>query len=52
MGVETNTRIPKVAVLLVGGIYGSQPVGREVLVRLARHLGEAGLQPDFDPRGC
>jgi len=29
---------PKVAVLLVGGLYGSQPLGRELLLKLARHL--------------
>eukprot|EP00092_Neocalanus_flemingeri_P022680 GFUD01024600.1.p1 GENE.GFUD01024600.1~~GFUD01024600.1.p1 ORF type:complete len:373 (+),score=151.42 GFUD01024600.1:107-1120(+) len=46
MGVETNTSMPKVAVLLVGGLYGSQPVGREVLVRLARHMGEGYKKGD------
>lgn len=42
MGTETNSSIayPKLSVLLVGGLYGSQPLGREVLLRLARHLGE------------
>ena len=29
---------PKVSVLLVGGLYGSQPLGRELLLKLARHL--------------
>ncbi|KAG8239373.1 hypothetical protein J437_LFUL018715 [Ladona fulva] len=28
----------KFQVLLLGGLYGSQPAGREMLVRLARHL--------------
>lgn len=32
--------IPKVKILLVGGLYGAQPVGRELLIRLARHIGE------------
>ena len=32
--------MPKVGMVLVGGLYGSQLVGREVLVRLARHMGE------------
>ena len=43
MGVEvdeTPSSMPKVGVLLVGGLYGSQPIGRELLVRFARHLGE------------
>ena len=46
LGVETNTSMPKVGVLLVGGLYGSQPVGREVLVRLARHMGEGYKRDD------
>eukprot|EP00096_Caligus_rogercresseyi_P011871 TRINITY_DN4820_c0_g1_i1.p1 TRINITY_DN4820_c0_g1~~TRINITY_DN4820_c0_g1_i1.p1 ORF type:complete len:1605 (-),score=512.70 TRINITY_DN4820_c0_g1_i1:1196-6010(-) len=29
---------PKTNVLLLGGVYGSQPVGREILLRFARHL--------------
>ena len=40
MGAETEAAMPKVGVLLVGGLYGSQPIGRELLVRFARHLGE------------
>lgn len=26
-------------VLIFGGLYGAQPVGRELVIRLARHLG-------------
>lgn len=32
-GVDTRVRV-----MLVGGLYGSQPVGRELVLRLARHL--------------
>ena len=39
-GEEDN----KVNIALFGGVYGSQPVGRELLVRLARHLGEGHKQ--------
>lgn len=28
----------RVRVMVVGGLYGSQPVGRELVLRLARHL--------------
>ena len=37
---ESNSTLlyPKVSVLLVGGLYGSQPLGRELLLKLARHL--------------
>jgi len=44
----------KINVLLIGGIYGSQPVGREMLIRLARHLarghkvGDARIRALFD----
>ena len=34
----------KLRLLLVGGLYGSQPVGRELLLRLARHIGEGVKQ--------
>jgi len=40
IGAESTEELPKVGVLLVGGLYGSQPIGREVLIRFARHLGE------------
>jgi len=46
MGVQMNTSLPKVGVLLVGGLYGSQPVGREVLLKLARHMGEGFKRGD------
>ena len=39
-GAEASSPAPKVKILLLGGLYGSQPVGREILVRFARHLGE------------
>ena len=39
-GAEPSPGAPKVGILLIGGLYGSQPVGREILVRFARHLGE------------
>lgn len=28
----------RVRVMVIGGLYGSQPVGRELVLRLARHL--------------
>lgn len=31
-------------VLLVGGLYGSQPLGREILLRLGRHISEGVKQ--------
>jgi hypothetical protein len=31
---------PKVNICLFGGLYGSQPIGRELLIRLARHLAQ------------
>ena len=30
----------KINIALFGALYGSQPLGREMLIRLARHLGE------------
>jgi len=33
--------LPKAKVLLLGGLFGQQPIGRELLLRLARHMGEA-----------
>jgi len=39
--VEDSQKVPpKVGILLLGGLYGSQPIGRELLLRFARHLGE------------
>jgi len=38
--------LPSVKILLVGGLYSSQPLGREMLIRLARHLCEAVKQGD------
>lgn len=32
-GVDTRVRV-----MILGGLYGSQPVGRELVLRLARHL--------------
>ena len=42
LGTESNSTLlyPKVSVLLVGGLYGAQPLGREVLLRFARHIAE------------
>lgn len=42
LGTESNSSLayPKLSVLLVGGLYGAQPIGRDVLLKLARHLGE------------
>ena len=37
---EQNGLRKKLNVALIGGLYGSQPVGRELLIRLARHLGK------------
>jgi carboxypeptidase D len=39
-GNASQNTFPKVAVLLVGGLFGSQPLGREVLLRFAAHLAE------------
>ena len=36
----------KVTLGLFGGLYGSQPVGRELLLRLARHLAEGHKKGD------
>ena len=30
-----------------GGVFGSQPVGREIVFRLARHLAEGGKRNDL-----
>jgi len=38
--------VPKAKVLLVGGLFGEQPLGREMLLRLARHIGEGVKQGD------
>ncbi|XP_069160627.1 carboxypeptidase D isoform X4 [Procambarus clarkii] len=40
MGTENERGIDnRVRVLIFGGLYGAQPVGRELVIRLARHLG-------------
>ncbi|XP_042241968.1 carboxypeptidase D-like isoform X3 [Homarus americanus] len=40
MGVEVGGGVDnRVRVMIFGGLYGSQPVGRELVIRLARHLG-------------
>lgn len=36
----------KINIALFGSVYGSQPVGRELLIRLARHLGKGYQQRD------
>ena len=36
--ISTGDSPAKINVALIGGLYGSQPVGREMLLRLARHL--------------
>ena len=33
-------------VAFFGGVFGSQPVGREVVIRFARHLAEGGKRTD------
>lgn len=33
-------------VMVVGGLYGSQPVGRELVIRLARHLAAGWAKKD------
>ncbi|XP_064099960.1 carboxypeptidase D-like isoform X1 [Macrobrachium nipponense] len=33
-------------IVIFGGLYGSQPVGRELVIRLARHLGEGWNRKD------
>ncbi|XP_068232083.1 carboxypeptidase D-like [Palaemon carinicauda] len=38
----------RVRVVIFGGLYGSQPVGRELVIRLARHLGEGWARKDED----
>lgn len=32
--------------VVLGGLYGSQPVGRELVIRLARHLGAGWAKKD------
>ncbi|KAK8751224.1 hypothetical protein OTU49_013547, partial [Cherax quadricarinatus] len=40
MGAQIESGIDnRVRVLILGGLYGAQPVGRELVIRLARHLG-------------
>ncbi|XP_042883422.1 carboxypeptidase D-like isoform X2 [Penaeus japonicus] len=36
----------RVRVVVLGGLYGSQPVGRELVIRLARHLGAGWAKKD------
>ncbi|KAK8398384.1 hypothetical protein O3P69_003938 [Scylla paramamosain] len=39
MGVQIENGLDnRVRVMVIGGLYGSQPVGRELVMRLARHL--------------
>ena len=38
--------LPSVKILLIGGLFADQPLGREMLIRLARHLCEAIKQGD------
>ncbi len=38
--------LDKTKVALFGGLYGNQPIGREMLLRLARHLGEGHKRSD------
>ena len=40
----------KINIALFGSIYGSQPLGREMLIRLARHLCEGYKQADSSIR--
>lgn len=40
-GVDNRLRV-----LIFGGLYGSQPVGRELVIRLARHLGAGWTNKD------
>ncbi|MCL4131124.1 UNVERIFIED_CONTAM: hypothetical protein GTU68_041687, partial [Idotea baltica] len=43
---EIPPKVNKTRVILLGGLYGAQPVGREMLIRLARHLGEGWHRKD------
>ena len=36
----------QINVALFGGVYGSQPVGREMVMRLARHIAEGAKRND------
>lgn len=36
----------RVRVVVLGGLYGAQPVGRELVIRLARHLGAGWAKKD------
>ncbi|XP_071532744.1 carboxypeptidase D-like [Panulirus ornatus] len=39
MGTKVETDVDnRVRVMIFGGLYGAQPVGRELVIRLARHL--------------
>ena len=42
----SNTNDRRVNIGLFGSIYGSQPAGREILIRLARHLAKGYVQRD------
>ena len=42
-GYHSNSSVSKPRVALFGGLHGSQPVGRELLWRLAQHLGEGEI---------
>ena len=38
--LKASNNAEKVSIALFGGLYGLQPIGRELLLRLARHIGE------------
>lgn len=40
----------RMKVMVIGGLYGAQPVGRELVLRLARHLAAGWYKEDEDIR--
>ena len=43
---DVNNNDEKINVAFFGSLYGAQPIGREMLIRLARHLGEGYKKAD------
>nr|XP_027235902.1 carboxypeptidase D-like [Penaeus vannamei] len=44
--VQESSYDNRVRVVVLGGLYGAQPVGRELVIRLARHLGAGWAKKD------
>ncbi|KAK3865556.1 hypothetical protein Pcinc_028850 [Petrolisthes cinctipes] len=51
LGSKEESRVDqRVRVMVVGGLYGAQPVGRELVLRLARHLAAGWAKEDDEIR--